>query len=173
MSNMVVSTPLPANNGPAHDNEKRRKQTMERARANHLSRQLQMRLQYARLKVDHGWQKQNLNEVENLYFHHSHQRGSKASPTIAPANLNVLLSSASPSTSTGTHSHVIDSPGQSKPSKPPSPLTQSYTIASPPRNPQDDNQTSSSASSFQFASTSSQSSGQQQLSPAISINPST
>ena len=54
-----------------------------------------MRLQYARLKVDHGWvcrpirnhsqsihavsfeQKQNLNEVENLYFHHAHQRGTK------------------------------------------------------------------------------------------------
>ncbi|KAI0311653.1 hypothetical protein OF83DRAFT_1149920 [Amylostereum chailletii] len=30
-----------------------------------------MRLQYARLKVEHGWQRQNLNEVENLYFHHS------------------------------------------------------------------------------------------------------
>lgn len=53
-----------------------------------------MRLQYARLKVEHGWvrrlislsprlvliipfqQRQNLNEVENLYFHHSH-RGMK------------------------------------------------------------------------------------------------
>ncbi|KAF6752783.1 hypothetical protein DFP72DRAFT_440440 [Ephemerocybe angulata] len=33
-----------------------------------------MRLQYARLKVEHGWQKQSLNEVENLYFHHSHQK---------------------------------------------------------------------------------------------------
>lgn len=57
-----------------------------------------MRLQYARLKVDYGWvcrsscddswnahpvsfeQKQNLNEVENLYFHHAHQRGAKAYP---------------------------------------------------------------------------------------------
>jgi hypothetical protein len=57
-----------------------------------------MRLQYARLKVDHGWvcrptcdhfrnvhpvsfeQKQNLNEVENLYFHHAHQRGTKPYP---------------------------------------------------------------------------------------------
>ena len=62
-----------------------------------------MRLQYARLKVEHGWvsggllpicciaialifspeqQKQNLNEVENLYFHNSHHlRGSKPYPT--------------------------------------------------------------------------------------------
>ncbi|KAF8154727.1 hypothetical protein B0H34DRAFT_534934 [Crassisporium funariophilum] len=64
----------------ASENEKRRKQTMEKAKANHLSRQLQMRLQYARLKVEHGWQKQNLNEVENLYFHHSHLRGPKPFP---------------------------------------------------------------------------------------------
>ncbi|TFK24017.1 hypothetical protein FA15DRAFT_756858 [Coprinopsis marcescibilis] len=61
----------------AQDSEKRRKQTMEKAKANHLSRQLQMRLQYARLKVEHGWQRQTLNEVENLYFRHSHQRGPK------------------------------------------------------------------------------------------------
>ncbi|KAG6918801.1 hypothetical protein DXG01_011553 [Tephrocybe rancida] len=79
---MVVSTTSPTNNGPAHDNEKRRKQTVERAKANH------MRLQYARLKVDHGWQKQNLNEVENLYFHHSHLRGPKPSPTMMTATLN-------------------------------------------------------------------------------------
>ncbi|KAK7055290.1 hypothetical protein R3P38DRAFT_2846219 [Favolaschia claudopus] len=40
----------------------------DRAKADHLIRQLQLRLQYARLKVDHGWQQQRLNEVENLYF---------------------------------------------------------------------------------------------------------
>ncbi|KAF9462538.1 hypothetical protein BDZ94DRAFT_1261137 [Collybia nuda] len=68
-------------NNQSSESEKRRKQTVERAKANHLSRQLQMRLQYARLKVDHGWQKQNLNEVENLYFRHSHQRGPKPYPT--------------------------------------------------------------------------------------------
>ncbi|KAF9450862.1 hypothetical protein P691DRAFT_773611 [Macrolepiota fuliginosa MF-IS2] len=71
----MVSTASAA--AQASEMEKRRKQTLERAKANHLSRQLQMRLQYARLKVEHGWQKQNLNEVENLYFHHSHQRGPK------------------------------------------------------------------------------------------------
>ncbi|KXN80955.1 hypothetical protein AN958_06546 [Leucoagaricus sp. SymC.cos] len=69
----MVSTPSAA--AQAIELEKKRKQTLERAKANHLSRQLQMRLQYARLKVEHGWQRQNLNEVENLYFHHSHQRG--------------------------------------------------------------------------------------------------
>ncbi|KAI6128149.1 hypothetical protein EDD16DRAFT_1549680 [Pisolithus croceorrhizus] len=35
--------------------QKRRKQTLERAKVNHLSKQLQMRLRYARLKVEYGW----------------------------------------------------------------------------------------------------------------------
>ncbi|KDQ12427.1 hypothetical protein BOTBODRAFT_415933 [Botryobasidium botryosum FD-172 SS1] len=57
-----------------------------------------MRLQYARLKVDHGWvrsiifnqrvhqcsscrqTRQNLNEVENLYFHHYRSRPSPPLP---------------------------------------------------------------------------------------------
>ncbi|KAK0186716.1 hypothetical protein F5146DRAFT_141734 [Armillaria mellea] len=39
-----------------------------------------MRLQYAKLKVEHGWTKQTLNEVENLYFHHSHIRGPRPVP---------------------------------------------------------------------------------------------
>ncbi|KAI6132958.1 hypothetical protein EV401DRAFT_1915193 [Pisolithus croceorrhizus] len=64
--------------------QKRRKQTLERAKVNHLSKQLQMRLRYARLKVEYGWQRQSLNEVENLYFHHSHLRTSRVPP---PATL--------------------------------------------------------------------------------------
>ncbi|KAJ6535988.1 hypothetical protein DFH09DRAFT_1369506 [Mycena vulgaris] len=55
-------------NDPAlTDTELTRKlHSLERAKAIHLLRQLQVRLQYA--KVDHGWQKQRINEVENLYF---------------------------------------------------------------------------------------------------------
>ncbi|KAJ7148699.1 hypothetical protein C8R43DRAFT_514815 [Mycena crocata] len=50
------------------DADKKRKiRAMQRAKGNHLLRQLQLRLQYAKLKVDHGWQKQHLNEVENLW----------------------------------------------------------------------------------------------------------
>ncbi|KAF9531357.1 hypothetical protein CPB83DRAFT_100616 [Crepidotus variabilis] len=75
----MVSTQSPA--AQAAENDKRRKSatqlTIEKVKASHLARQLQMRLQYARLKVEHGWQKQNLNEVENLYFHNSHLRGPK------------------------------------------------------------------------------------------------
>ncbi|KAL0959398.1 hypothetical protein HGRIS_014647 [Hohenbuehelia grisea] len=73
----MVNTPSAA--AAAVDLEKKRKQSVDRARASHLSRQLQMRLQYARLKVDHGW-RQTLNEVENLYFHHSTNRGPKTLP---------------------------------------------------------------------------------------------
>ncbi|KZS99881.1 uncharacterized protein LAESUDRAFT_59831 [Laetiporus sulphureus 93-53] len=60
---------------------KRRKLTPERAKANYLSGQLRLRLQYAKLKVEHGWQRQNLNEVENLYFRHTHRN--RPSPTVS------------------------------------------------------------------------------------------
>ena len=67
----MVSTVSAASH--ASEMEKKRKHTLERAKADHVSglfiisvilicnyfqqllRQLQMRLQYARLKVEHGW----------------------------------------------------------------------------------------------------------------------
>ncbi|KAH8091846.1 hypothetical protein BXZ70DRAFT_1067222 [Cristinia sonorae] len=55
----------------ADSEELRRKQKMANARLNYNSHNLKLRLQYARLKVDHGWQRQTLSEVENLYFRHS------------------------------------------------------------------------------------------------------
>ncbi|KAH8078432.1 hypothetical protein BXZ70DRAFT_961768, partial [Cristinia sonorae] len=55
----------------ADSEELRRKQNMAKARLNYYSHNLKLRLQYARLKVDHGWQRQTLSEVENLYFRHS------------------------------------------------------------------------------------------------------
>ncbi|KAG2131019.1 hypothetical protein DEU56DRAFT_914554 [Suillus clintonianus] len=51
-----------------------------------------MRLQYAKLKVEHGWQRQNLNEVENLYFHHSQVRGLRP---VVPVKTVPLLSTNS------------------------------------------------------------------------------
>jgi len=86
----MASTP----NNKTNENERRKKQTIERTKVNHLSRQLQMRLQYARLKVDHGWQIQKLNEVENLYFHHAHQRGSKSHslPSLVTTTQNDMSS---------------------------------------------------------------------------------
>lgn len=86
--------------------QKKRKQTLERAKANHLSKQLQMRLQYAKLKVEHGWQRQNLNEVENLYFHHSQVRGLRP---VVPAKTVPLLSTNSlpPTTSVPETPEVV------------------------------------------------------------------
>ncbi|KAJ3819157.1 hypothetical protein F5878DRAFT_720711 [Lentinula raphanica] len=54
--------------------EGKRRRSMDKTQVSHLSRQLQLRLQYARLKVENGWHKQNLNEVENLYFRRTNTR---------------------------------------------------------------------------------------------------
>ncbi|KAI0795048.1 hypothetical protein C8Q75DRAFT_524176 [Abortiporus biennis] len=82
----------PAGYPPLSEQEQRkRKQTLERAKANYLSGQLRLRLQYAKLKVEHGWQRQNLNEVENLYFRHSHLRqlqNPRSSPSLPPPSRN-------------------------------------------------------------------------------------
>ncbi|CAE6498842.1 unnamed protein product [Rhizoctonia solani] len=60
---------------------KRTKLHAEKAKAQQLSRQLKTRLQFARLKVDYGWTRQSLNEVENLYFHLSRARPVPQPPT--------------------------------------------------------------------------------------------
>ncbi|KAF9643310.1 hypothetical protein BDM02DRAFT_3273107 [Thelephora ganbajun] len=71
-------------NGVNSDNESKRQRSIytafEKAKATHLSRQLRLRLQYAKLKVEHGWIKQNLNEVENLYFRHSRKSRPESEP---------------------------------------------------------------------------------------------
>ncbi|TBU30131.1 hypothetical protein BD309DRAFT_956518 [Dichomitus squalens] len=54
----------------------------DKAKANYLSGQLRLRLQYAKLKVEHGWQRQTLSEVENLYFRHTHL--TRPYPVISP-----------------------------------------------------------------------------------------
>ncbi|KAH9926282.1 uncharacterized protein BXZ73DRAFT_90954 [Epithele typhae] len=54
----------------------------DKAKANYLSGQLRVRLQYAKLKVEHGWQRQSLSEVENLYFRHTHL--TRPYPVISP-----------------------------------------------------------------------------------------
>ncbi|KAI9513491.1 hypothetical protein F5148DRAFT_1372456 [Russula earlei] len=85
----MVTTPSIA----ADHEAKRQRITIERAKVVNLSKQLQIRLQYARLKVEHGWQRQSLNEVENLYFRHSTLKGKSKAP--APSS----SSSARPSSS--------------------------------------------------------------------------
>ncbi|KAH9941477.1 hypothetical protein B0H21DRAFT_824393 [Amylocystis lapponica] len=53
-----------------------------------LSGQLRLRLQYAKLKVEHGWQRQNLNEVENLYFRHTQMH--RPLPAVGHRNIRAL-----------------------------------------------------------------------------------
>ncbi|KAI9438264.1 hypothetical protein H4582DRAFT_1953961 [Lactarius indigo] len=73
---IVALGPMVSTSSPQPDNDtKRQRITFEKAKVVNLSKQLQIRLQYARLKVEHGWQRQSLNEVENLYFHHSTLKG--------------------------------------------------------------------------------------------------
>ncbi|KAH9847604.1 hypothetical protein C2E23DRAFT_493904 [Lenzites betulinus] len=66
----------------SHVGADRSKGTVDRAKANYLSGQLRLRLQYAKLKVEHGWQRQSLSEVENLYFRHTHL--TRPYPVISP-----------------------------------------------------------------------------------------
>lgn len=61
---------------------KRARMHAEKVKAQQLSRQLKTRLQFARLKVDYGWTRQSLNEVENLYFHLSRARPAPQPPLV-------------------------------------------------------------------------------------------
>ncbi|KAH9167056.1 hypothetical protein EDB89DRAFT_1999540 [Lactarius sanguifluus] len=88
----MVSTSSPQ---PENDT-KRQRHTLEKAKVVNLSKQLQIRLQYARLKVEHGWQRQSLNEVENLYFHHSTLKGKSKARSVS-----TVASPFTPSTTNG------------------------------------------------------------------------
>ncbi|KAI0267385.1 hypothetical protein BC834DRAFT_75532 [Gloeopeniophorella convolvens] len=136
---MVATQPVTADSDP-----RRKKATLEKAKVVNLSKQLQMRLQYARLKVEHGWQRQSLNEVENLYFHHSTLKGksrapvplfarptpismSAASSTIVTANGSASKEQAGPRTA---EVHVV--PEAKRPTPPTSVVSTPPTIVSPP-----------------------------------------
>ncbi|KAG8918287.1 hypothetical protein FRC02_002488, partial [Tulasnella sp. 418] len=70
----------------AHPNQQdhaRKNKHFEKVKVQQLTRQLVLRLQYAQLKVKHGWTRQTLNEVENLYFHH-YRTNDTTTSTSAP-----------------------------------------------------------------------------------------
>ncbi|KAJ7078485.1 hypothetical protein C8R44DRAFT_825286 [Mycena epipterygia] len=68
--------------------------SLERTNATHMLRELQLRLQYAKLKVDHGWQKQRLNEVENLYFRQQKQSDAEKFNAILDFPATALLTTS-------------------------------------------------------------------------------
>ncbi|KIK63964.1 hypothetical protein GYMLUDRAFT_40177 [Collybiopsis luxurians FD-317 M1] len=92
----------------------------DKAKASHLSRQLQLRLQYAKLKVEHGWHKQSLNEVENLYFRRSHppSRHSSDRPTSQSSSDTSFVSQPLLSQMKATHSDTNKSSASPEPAPP-------------------------------------------------------
>ncbi|KAI9464022.1 hypothetical protein BJY52DRAFT_882094 [Lactarius psammicola] len=55
---------------PQPDNDtKRQRLTLEKAKVVNLSKQLQIRLQYARLKVEHGWVRSVATFTSDLHVH--------------------------------------------------------------------------------------------------------
>ncbi|KAG8951211.1 hypothetical protein FRC04_006693 [Tulasnella sp. 424] len=99
-----------------------------------------MRLQYAKLKVDHGWTRQNLDEVENLYFHHYRDRRPAPPPQQpkAPQRRIGAAPFASPSSISVSTSHVhagVAGPSGSQSSTLPTSAhqsTESSTLATQP-----------------------------------------
>ncbi|KAJ6617525.1 hypothetical protein B0H10DRAFT_1305321 [Mycena sp. CBHHK59/15] len=92
---MDATTAVVTAQGSINEGElKRKTRSLERAKANHLLRQLQLRLQYARLKVDHGWEKQCLNEIP---LDHSRQAGhGYPSTTVLTSQLDPKFVSQQP-----------------------------------------------------------------------------
>ncbi|KAH8091838.1 hypothetical protein BXZ70DRAFT_952505, partial [Cristinia sonorae] len=106
----------------ADSEERRRKQNMAKARLNYYSHNLKLRLQYAQLKVDHGWQRQTLSEVENLYFRHSRR-------PYPPVNPRKTTSSFDSNHAIASEHHPVASsstPPPNLPSTPPPSLSDSF-----------------------------------------------
>ncbi|PFH51635.1 hypothetical protein AMATHDRAFT_46976 [Amanita thiersii Skay4041] len=114
-----------------------------------LTRQLQLRLQYAKLKVDHGWvvlshfsmictliwykqQKQNLNEVENLYFHHSHLKAPKAHrPPLTSATIATTTTSLTNSNPSLPPTLLLPIPTNSNPASTTDAIEKNRMVGSP------------------------------------------
>ncbi|KAJ1301161.1 hypothetical protein OPQ81_003572 [Rhizoctonia solani] len=108
---------------------KRTKLHAEKAKAQQLSRQLKTRLQFARLKVDYGWTRQSLNEVENLYFHLS-----RARPVPQPSKIRVDKQEdqvADPSISSTVAVAPVQVPPETPTELPSTQSTQEETTLSP------------------------------------------
>ncbi|KAG8717386.1 hypothetical protein FRC08_007583 [Ceratobasidium sp. 394] len=90
---------------------KRAKLQAEKTKAQQLSRQLKTRLQFARLKVDYGWTRQSLNEVENLYFHLSRARPIHQAPVARP---EPSVTSDAPVAGPSTPPTVVATPTESQ-----------------------------------------------------------
>ncbi|SPC62957.1 uncharacterized protein UHOD_06086 [Ustilago sp. UG-2017b] len=76
-------------NVPITPGKARKQAQAQRTRLVALSKHLMTRLQYANFKVKHGWSKQSLSEVENLYY-----RQNQSSTSTGSSNSNATASAA-------------------------------------------------------------------------------
>ncbi|KAN0061480.1 hypothetical protein ACQY0O_006327 [Thecaphora frezii] len=90
-SSLAAQSGATASSLGATPSKARKQAQAQRTRLLALSKHLMTRLQYATFKVEHGWAKQSLSEVENLYYRQN-QAASLASG-VAKANAPTASSS--------------------------------------------------------------------------------
>lgn len=114
-SGHASNTAAPASSSKISSMNKRQ-QAAHRARMTALHKQLTTRLQYAAFKVEHGWSKQSLSEVENLFYKHRRVSGSGYSPNASttPSTRKLPSTSLPPPPTTPTSSWRATSPTAKK-----------------------------------------------------------
>ncbi|EST04601.2 Transcription factor Nrm1/Whi5 [Kalmanozyma brasiliensis GHG001] len=87
-----------SSNVPITPSKARKQAQAQRTRLVALSKHLMTRLQYANFKVEHGWSKQSLPEVENLYYRQNQSGTSTATATGARKSASTSPNNKAPVT---------------------------------------------------------------------------
>ncbi|GAC99712.1 hypothetical protein PHSY_007315 [Pseudozyma hubeiensis SY62] len=90
---------------PDHSAERSEKEVLRE-----LSKHLMTRLQYANFKVEHGWSKQSLSEVENLYYRQN-QSGTSITASTAAPNARKSTSTSPNNNNNNTAAKAASTPG--------------------------------------------------------------
>nr|CDI54753.1 hypothetical protein BN887_05937 [Melanopsichium pennsylvanicum 4] len=85
-----------SSNVPITPSKARKQAQAERTRLMALSKHLMTRLQYANFKVEHGWSKQSLSEVENLYYRQNTSTISNPPPSTSITTSSINTASIVP-----------------------------------------------------------------------------
>ncbi|KIS67971.1 uncharacterized protein UMAG_04016 [Mycosarcoma maydis] len=110
-----------SSNAPITPSKARKQAHAQRTRLLALSKHLMTRLQYANFKVEHGWSKQSLSEVENLYYRQNQTETSNATSSAATATAAARKStSTSPNNNNNNNSSSSNNNSNSKPPTTPS-----------------------------------------------------
>ncbi|PWN48901.1 hypothetical protein IE53DRAFT_388883 [Violaceomyces palustris] len=132
--------PTTSATAPTPGRAKRQAQA-ERSRLVALSKHLMTRLQYATFKVEHGWTKQSLSEVENLYYRQNQTsnntsaiRNSSTSPKSSRGGARMATATATTSSSSSSSSSTTTTAIPSTSSAPaPAPVTPLVFAGTTPR----------------------------------------